>query len=244
MDRPRSIATLLAPSVGAECPFLCMTGAGTPGLPLRLVLLLRHTDMADETSMADAQRQTTEVAYTLDCALCQLTIEERPVAIELKDVFRTANAAATRTGTYYSAIIALLVGDQLLAAGIGRATLRVQCADQVDELIQPTTQSLTPERQQGGLLKAALGVGFSDSAIQTCDSSLKALDSALLMIEQMYTPKLPFRHPAWDPRSPGALLDQLCSHSFGGVSVAVVVGCPPEINGIASRDEARGSSVR
>jgi hypothetical protein len=194
MDQPRTVATLVASFNSTEWPFLSMTGAGTQDLPLQLVLVLRHADMADETSIAAARVQTTEVAHALDHALSQLSAAEMLKTIRLTDVLCTAHTVAVQTGTYYSAIAAVLVGDRLLAAGIGCTMLQVQRAERVDELLQPTTQNLTLSNEEGGLLRAALGIGFSEIEVHTCDTNLGASDGVILMVGAAYPGKLSMRN--------------------------------------------------
>jgi hypothetical protein len=220
MDRPRKLAMLLSSPKGTEWPYLSMMGAGTQDLPLQSVLLVRHSDMADETPVSDALVQTSEVAHALGYALYRLTTAEKLVAIRLADTLRTAHLVAAQTGTYYSAIAAVLAGDRLLAAGIGRITVRVQRAERAHELLQPTTHDPSQTRERG-LLRAALGIGFSETEVRTCDENIEALDTVMLMIGATDAWKLPSRTTT----SPSDVLDHLCGQPNPGVSVAVLVGC-------------------
>jgi hypothetical protein len=136
--------------------------------------------MADETPAAEARIQTVNVAHTLGHALSQLFTAEKLTEIQIAKSLHAAHVVAVQTGTYYSAIASVLAGTRLVAAGIGRCTLQVQRGERVERLLLPTIDDKMPEGS--GVLRAALGIGFSDTEVRTCDTNLKALDSVMLMI--------------------------------------------------------------
>ena len=154
-------------------PLMRVNGMGDDTDPLRIAVVLRHLDMADETTPDQAHSQTAQVLAVLDSSLSlgvqnDLRKEKGNLPGALREVLLTANVAALNTHSYYSAGVAFITHKHIALAGIGDVKAWLYNKEQVRVIMEPAVISPLDESNSAGLLTSALGVGFDATRIQSC----------------------------------------------------------------------------
>jgi hypothetical protein len=171
-----------------KTPLISYKGEGTSEDPFRLVMLLRHADMADESTHEQARSLALQAINILDVAVSRVSIDlgvsSRGAIAGLKEALRTTSLKA-QADTYYSAVVAILYGRRLIAAGIGHVNLWRWQQSAFSDLMQPTLAPLPPEASKSFILSSALGVGFDPESVQSCDISLDISDYAVIAIQSL-----------------------------------------------------------
>lgn len=165
---PANLAIHLDDS-GPSCPLWHAVGTGSAGDPLRVALLVRHSDMADEATPDEARHQAEQVLAALAAALA--AGDSGRLAEALVETQPTALA----TGTYYSCLLAVLAGGHLAVAGVGKVGARLWGEELPRTLLAPTVLPGVP-----GVLTSALGLGFDPQAVATGGAELAAGRLAVL----------------------------------------------------------------
>jgi predicted RecB family endonuclease len=116
-----------------------VAGEATDQQPARLVFLHRHADMADEKTADDATSEVERGADYLAGVLA--SVDTRVTASDLSAVIESAQHALKDIDTYYSVLVAMVVGRSVVAAGIGNMNMLLWEGDAV-RLILRATMSL------------------------------------------------------------------------------------------------------
>ena len=186
MDYPTSVS-FAAERYDAQLkiPVISHNGIGTRESPLRLTMILRHADMADESTPQEAHERAWGTSRIIDEALSQVPFDESSsgeVVLKLKELLGKVRFTA-QTDTYYSAAVTILGGGRFVAAGTGHVNLWRWSEGILTGLIRPSIIKLAQPSSKGYILASALGLGFAPEKVQTCDVSLEPLDHLVLALE-------------------------------------------------------------
>lgn len=197
-------------------PFLAIEGVGTVEHPLLLTALLRHADFADETASWRIGDLTREVGRSLVGALAILSGEHRsapPPARKLHEVLIAGNTAARATGTYYSALVAVVSGSAIAAAGIGWSSLSLYREGEQRTVVASSTRTIPGAEP---VLTAGLGLGWDPEQAHAGSLHLAAGETAILLVGT---------DPAADdgePSSPDQFLTKQLAWAAAGDTTAIV----------------------
>ncbi|HZS49102.1 MAG TPA: hypothetical protein VFC63_28805 [Blastocatellia bacterium] len=214
--------------------FHLSSGVGTSDSPLRTVLILRHNDLADESTFQEADEKIQKTADELADALSQVIIEtsnsSEKTLSNLIGVLEIGNMAA-KADTYYSAIVALLAGKHFVASGIGNVSLCSYRKGKAERLISPSITQFGDSGSHINLMGAALGIGFSANKVRSCALQLAPSEIVVLGAEmQVDCDSLLDVEDLQDCPSLSILLRRILNH------LAI---CPPLLAVISPESELR-----
>jgi hypothetical protein len=180
-----------------EISLISHDGIGTSDVPLRVSAILRHADMADESTSEEAYERALRISNDMHQALCETLWNESSSVIELKDLLTTISRNA-QADTYYSAAVAILSTKRFVAAGIGNVGIW-RCSEKVSgSLIKPSIIRFPARSGKLSILSGALGIGFAPEKIQTCDVSLESGYAVLALqpadLDDQPLPKIEYIH--------------------------------------------------
>jgi len=182
----KSIAASLSnPADGPARAAVRVSGEGTESNPLRFAAVLRHADMADESSAAKRTSQTEDCIERLNRELDEV-VKLRPANLNvsrLKHILVTSNEAAKPMETYYSAIVGVRIGERMALAGIGHVAAWLFSQGECRTLITPTIMPIDNETSGPRVLTSALGVGFRPEGIQQSETRLEPKDFAAIAFQ-------------------------------------------------------------
>jgi hypothetical protein len=184
VSQTRPFATLSGARAGelAE-PVIQISGFGNEEMPLCLVMVVRHADIADTTSRGQAQLQAIRVTQILRDEVGNRCSQASDPASDLSEVFQTANATALESGAYFSCLVASIGPARLYAGGIGFSSVWLSTDGEMREVLGPNT--LQHEDMEAAVLTAALGSGgFRKEQVRVCDLNLDKDDAALMVISR------------------------------------------------------------
>ena len=154
-----------------------IAGGATDRDPARIVLLHRHADMGDDTAddeaQADVEGGAERVASILENAVRDGVPSDLGAAVE------EAHGVVRESGTYYSALLAVVNGSHLVASGIGNVSLHLWTSDSSQSILNPTTIAVGNTR----VLAGALGLGFQPDRIQKTALSLSAGNRIIIGVD-------------------------------------------------------------
>jgi hypothetical protein len=164
------------PTITGLCPYIRAEGIGTASEPLRIACLLRHADMADESTLDEAYSQAMEVGNSLYERLLTIRtlngLDDIQIMSQLEAALTSANEDAVKTGTYYSVAAGLVAGGRLVAVGLGHVKIWLLHDGEFSVLLEPTVMPVSEQRPDNVVLTAALGKGFSAKKISRCNVQL------------------------------------------------------------------------
>jgi len=187
--------------------------------------------MADEVDPETAYAQTTQLLADLDNRLSAMMMHIitplRLDAIEqLKRIIQEVNPAALKTGTYYSAAIAVLAAERLAVVGIGSSKAWVWHGGVLRTAMEATILPIPGHPEQPGILTAALGLGFAPEKIMSHAISLDLHEMVVIAMQA----ELP-HEAAWistnrmeNITSPYILLSQIESRLSSKPPLITVIG--------------------
>jgi hypothetical protein len=112
--------------------------------------------------------------------LDQSLLSTDKVICELKRVLQDGDTNALRTGSYYSAAIAILVGGRLIISIIGHSKAWLWNKGTLRVLLEPTVLPVPGQKIENALLTAALGNGFTTDKIRSGEFELKHGELAII----------------------------------------------------------------
>ncbi|HEX5734716.1 MAG TPA: hypothetical protein VF131_17930 [Blastocatellia bacterium] len=179
MPFDRLAAYIGEPTATGRCTFMRVNGIGTSDEPLRLASIVRHPDMADESTLDEALLQTRQVVDALESALSAIKMDELisstlDTSEELKQVLQVGDSTALHTGSYYSAGAAILAGTRLIIAGIGRIKVWLWSEQTLQVLIEPTVMLIPESPDASSILTSTIGIGFTRDKVQFAEAQLES----------------------------------------------------------------------
>lgn len=229
IERKRTSLGRLAASVASlpdsgYCSLMSAAGAGTTVDPLRIALLVRTVDWADEETTPDAARRSTaHVHAALEGGFTTST----PFVAAVEGALRSAQAATASTQDYFSACAALLSGRQVTIAALGYVRAWLVRGDVFSALIEPHIRPPNPRPGASVGLLASIGAGDSLDQTRFAEVVLGPGDAVLITMSGELD-----EMPAADPSGvsmPEALLRRIQPVGMEP-AIIVVVGGEPDVS--------------
>ncbi|TKD02732.1 hypothetical protein [Polyangium fumosum] len=145
----RLVASAASIPDSGYCSSMSAVGAGTTADPLRIALLVRTVDWADEETTPETSRSNTaRVHAALEGALATSTAPE---------ALRAAQAVAASTQDFFSGCAAVVAGRQVRIAAIGYVRAWRLRGGRYDVLIEPNIRPANPSPGASVGMLASLG---------------------------------------------------------------------------------------
>lgn len=171
---------------GPVCSGIRVQGSGIKTDPLLLAAVLRHADIADESSGSKRVKDTGLALSALATSLFQYEYDfergGKPSIFALRKVFESANITVSQTDAYYSAAIAAKVGSSIAILSIGHTRVWKYREMAFESIVEPNVVSSDDLLDSSLLLTSALGLGFESEKIKGVELELDRGEFLLLVM--------------------------------------------------------------